>query len=157
VKKGDRLMELFSPALTAAKRDYRTRKMRWDANRTLLASRQKLAESNAVTQQLLVEVQNEESRSLLDFQIARGKLISLGLDDAAINHLAKQSGDQDARFTFCATLDGTVLEVGAEAGGNYDKENDLVLIVPDESAVRRVRRSRVLIVPETQKALSPPR
>jgi RNA polymerase sigma factor (sigma-70 family) len=131
VKKGDPLMELSSPALAAAKRDYRTRKMRWEADRTLLASRQKLAESDAVTKQLLVEVQNEESRSLLDFQIARGKLMSLGLDDAAINHLAKQSGDQDARFTFCATLDGRVLEVGAKARGTYDKNKDLVLIVPE--------------------------
>jgi hypothetical protein len=40
----------------------------------------------------------------------------------------------------CSPLDGTVLEVGAEAGGTYDKENELVLIVP-----------------ETKKALSPPR
>jgi hypothetical protein len=67
-------------------------------------------------------------------------MISFGLDDAAINHLAKQSGDQDAWLTFCSPLDGTVLEVGAEAGGTYYTKNRLVLIVP-----------------EIQKALSPPR
>jgi hypothetical protein len=67
-------------------------------------------------------------------------MISFGLDDAAINHLAKQSGDQDAWLTFRSPLDGTVLEVGADVGGTYDKNKDLVLIVP-----------------ETKKALSSPR
>lgn len=67
-------------------------------------------------------------------------MIGFGLDDAAINHLAKQSGDQDAWLTFRSPLDRTVLEVGAEADGTYDTKNHLVLIVP-----------------ENQKALSSPR
>jgi hypothetical protein len=40
----------------------------------------------------------------------------------------------------CSPIDERVLEVGAEAGGTYDTKNHLVLIVP-----------------EIQKALSPPR
>jgi multidrug resistance efflux pump len=89
VKKGDPLAEVFSTELAAHKKEYRTKKVRWEHDRTHLQSRQWLVESETVSEQLLSEAQNHESRSLFEFQIAEGKLKVLGLDDEVIRRVEK--------------------------------------------------------------------
>ncbi len=128
VKKGDPLADLFSADLAAAKNDYRSKQVRSQNERRLLQMRQKLAESNAISQQLLVDTENDESRSRLEFQTAREKLKILGLDDETIGRVEKEEGEQKARLILRAPIGGTVIEVGAEPGNLYDTKDSLMTI-----------------------------
>ena len=90
-------------------------------------------ESNALSQESLVAAQNDESRSLLEFQIARGKLHLLGLDDDAIKGVEKDEGEQLARLTLRSPIDGTVLEIDAEAGSLFEPKINLIRVAPSSA------------------------
>jgi ketosteroid isomerase-like protein len=133
VKKGDPLADLFSTDLAAAKNDYQLKNVQWRHDRKLLQMRQKLAEANAISQQLLVDTQNAESRSLLEFQIARQKLRTLGLDDEAMGRVEKAEGEQTARLILRAPIDGTVTQVVPKPGVRYNTKARLMFIVLDSA------------------------
>jgi membrane fusion protein, heavy metal efflux system len=131
VKKGEPLADVLSTELAAKKKEYRIKKAQWKNDRwLLLRARQRRTNSDAISQQPLVDAQCNESRSLLEFQIARGKLQFFGLEDDAIEGIEKEDEEQLARLTLRSPISGTVLEVGAEAGRVYDSKSDLILIAP---------------------------
>jgi RNA polymerase sigma factor (sigma-70 family) len=130
VKKGDSLLDLSGTELAAAKSDYRIKKEQWERDRNLLQTRQALIALDDNSRRLLATAQRDESRSLHEFQIAEGKLKSLGLDNEAVKGFEKEEGDGAVLLTLHSPIDGTVLDIGAEVGGFYDTKKDLMLIVP---------------------------
>ena len=130
VKKGDSLLDLSGTELAAAISVYRNKKTQWERDRAVRQGRQELIASHEISPRVLATAQSEESHSLLEFQIAEGKLRTLGLDNDAIKGLEIEEGDGAVLFTLRSPIDGTVLEVGAEVGGLYDTKRDLILIVP---------------------------
>ena len=83
VKKGDPLLDLFSTELAKAKNEYLARKIQWENDRRNLELRQKLVNTGAISNQVWVDTQNQESKSKLEFQTAGEELNLLGLDDAS--------------------------------------------------------------------------
>jgi len=132
VKRGDLLIDLFSTDLAAAKNDFQARKVHWENATRTLKLRERLHAQNAIAQQLLVDTQNDENRARLEYETARAKLQLLGVDIADIDRTAKQEGDDKARLTWRSPADGTVIEVGAELGNLYDK-NDVLMVIRTRS------------------------
>jgi RNA polymerase sigma factor (sigma-70 family) len=128
VKIGDPLLDLFSTELASAKIDYRSKEVQWNHDRRLLELRTKLYETKSLPQQLLVDTQNDEEKSRLDFQVARAKLKMLGLDDEAIERLGKQDAGESGRFIRRSPVAGKVIEVRAVAGELYDTKSLLMVI-----------------------------
>jgi hypothetical protein len=83
--------------------------------------RENLRAQNAISEQLFVDTQNDESRARPEHETARDKLGLLGLEAIAIDRVPQEEGDENARLTLRAPVDGTALEVGAEPGNFYDQ------------------------------------
>jgi multidrug efflux pump subunit AcrA (membrane-fusion protein) len=129
VKKGDPLLGLFSTDLAAAKNDFLNKEMRWKRDQRLLQMRQKLYQQNSIAEQVLVDAQNDEEKSKLEFQVARDRLkVFMGLDDTAIQRIGEENGEQKARLTLRSPVDGTIVEVGADLGSLYDTKSVLIVI-----------------------------
>jgi RNA polymerase sigma factor (sigma-70 family) len=150
VKKGDPLLGLFSTDLAAAKNDLQTAYVQFNHDVRLLKMREELSRSNAISQQLLVDSQNEEMKSRLAYKISREKLKVLDVPgdqiDASIKEVASDQnvarertavGDK-ARLTLRSPVDGIILQVDATIGNLYDK-NDALLVIggasPDKPGV----------------------
>ena len=130
VSEGDPVAELSSRALAHAKNEYRSKAARWENDREVLRSRQQCSASDFDSQQLLVEAQKNESRSLLEFQIAIRRLAAWGLDDQEIKAVAAERGEQHGRLTLRSPIMGTVVVIKAKVGGLYDSKSALMVIFP---------------------------
>ena len=128
VKNGDALVDVFSTDLATAKNDYQTKEVQSLHDQTILALRQKLYADKAISQQLWVDTQNDETKSKLAFEVARDKLKMLGLDDQAIGRVGKEDGGQKARLTLRAPVDATVSKVDVELGNLYDIKSVLLIL-----------------------------
>jgi cobalt-zinc-cadmium efflux system membrane fusion protein len=131
VKRGDPLAELFSTELARAKNDYLAKKAQWENDHRFLELRKKLAESAAISQQVWLETQNEESKSKLALQVARDNLLMLGLDESAIARIAREEGESKARMTLRSRVDGTVEQVSTAIGDLSDPKSILMEIRRD--------------------------
>ena len=58
--------------------------------------RRKLFATNAISEQVLTDAQNNEEKSKLAVQVARDKLKFLGLDDDAIGLVGKEDGRSES-------------------------------------------------------------
>ena len=130
VSEGDPVAELSSAALTHAKNGYRSKAARWESDHERLRSRQQRSTSDYESQRLLVDAQKDESRSLLEFQIARRRLAVWGLDDQEIKAVADERGEQHGRLTLRSPIKGIVVEIKGKAGGLYDSKSALMDIFP---------------------------
>ena len=130
VSEGDPVAELSSAALAHAKNEYRSKAARWENDHEVLRSRQQRLTSDSESERLLVDAQKNESRSLLEFQIARRRLAVWGLDDQEIKAVADERGEQHGRLTLRSPIKGTVVEINGKAGGLYDSKSALMVIFP---------------------------
>jgi membrane fusion protein, heavy metal efflux system len=141
IKKGDPLVDLFSTDLAAAKNDYQTAYVQWQHDLRLLNLRKDLATTNAIAKQVLVDTQNDESKSRLAYTTAREKLKVFGVPDDQIDPLLTNLGDkpipQDlhsisdkARMTRLSPVDGIVIVRDVVPGNLYDNNDVLMIIAP---------------------------
>ena len=93
VQKGTPLVDLFSIELAQAKNDFQTKYVQWQHDLQLLTLREKLFKQQAISEQLLVDTQNDERKSRLDFLTARGKLRLYEVPEEQIDPLLSNLGD----------------------------------------------------------------
>src|SRR5262249_23735868 len=110
VKKGDPLIDLYSKDLAEAKRAYEIKRTQWVYDRNLLANREPLGKTKAISQQLFEETKNNEMKSRREYEVARDKLFVYGLSEADVAEVESESGSQKARMTLRSPTDGFVIE-----------------------------------------------
>ncbi len=141
VQKGTPLVDLFSIELAQAKNEFQTKYVQWQHDLTLLKLRQQLRKENAISEQLLVDTQNDERKSRLDFLTARGKLRLYEVPDEQIDPLLRNLGDapapaeihavqEKAKMTRLALVDGIIISREVVAGNLYDTNDVLMVISP---------------------------
>jgi cobalt-zinc-cadmium efflux system membrane fusion protein len=141
IKKGDPLVDLFSTDLAAAKNDFQTAYVQWQHDLRILNLRKELASTNAIAKQLLVDTQNDESKSRLAYTTAREKLKVYGVPDDQIDPLLTNLGDKPipqelhsisdkARMTRLSPVDGIVIVRDVVPGNLYDTNDVLMVIAP---------------------------
>src|SRR4029078_10080447 len=99
---------------------------------------EKRAMTAAVAQQKVIDDQNAENKSRLDYATARDKLRILSVPDADVDPLIQNLGDQPApitalrtvadkaRMTLRSRVDGIVIQREVVKGNFYD-ENDVLM------------------------------
>ena len=141
VKKGDPLVDLFSTDLAAAKNDFQTAYVQWQHDLRLLKMREKLFAQKAIAEQVLVDIKNDESKSRLAYTTAKEKLLVFGVQDADIEPLLKNLGDESlpkelhaisdkAKMTRLSPVEGIVIQRDAVPGNLYDNNDVLMVIAP---------------------------
>jgi cobalt-zinc-cadmium efflux system membrane fusion protein len=143
VQKGDPLVDLFSTDLAAAKNDFQTAYVQWQHDLTLRLLREKLFETKAISEQLLVDTRNDENKSRLTLSTARQKLRVFEVPEDQIERLIKnldpakvpskdQMGDvvDKARMTRLSPVDGIVIVRDVVPGNLYDNNDVLMVIAP---------------------------
>ncbi len=137
VKKGDPLVDLYSIELAAAKNDFQTAFVQWRHDQRLLDLRRKLVVKDAIAQQVLVDTINDEAKSRLNYDTARGKLRLLGVPEEEIDPLLRNLGDEPlkqdpgeidkkAQMTRLCPVDGVVIKKDVARGNLYDS-NDILM------------------------------
>lgn len=143
VKSGDGLVDLFSTELAAAKNDFQTAFVQWRHDQRLLELEKSLADKEAIARQKFIDAQNDEQKSRLAFETARGKLRVLGVPSDQIDPLLKYLGDEPikregtdvenkARMTRLSPVDGIVINRNVVPGNLYDNNDVLMVIAPLE-------------------------
>ncbi len=141
VQKGTPLVDLFSIELASAKNDFQTKYVQWKHDLTLLTLREKLYKQQAISEQLLVDTQNDERKSRLDFLTARGKLRLYEVPDEQIDPLLRNLEDasaqleihnvqEKAKLTRLSPVDGIIISREVVAGNLYDTNDVLMVIAP---------------------------
>lgn len=143
VKKGDPLVELYSTDLAKAKTDYQTRYVQWQHDQKLRGLREKLVATGAISQQVWVDIQNDEMKSRLEFNIAADNLKVLyevpdeeikplltGLGDSAPDLRAFGTVKDKAKMTIRAKADGYVISRLVVPGNYYETTDVLMEIAP---------------------------
>lgn len=142
IKTGDRLLELYSNDLAQAKSDYQTKYVQWQHDVKLLSAREKLHKEGAVSTQQLVDTQNDEQKSRLDFILAGDKLIGYKVPEEDIQPLLRGLSDKvtnldtltnvkdKARMTMLSPADGFVIKRDVVKGNFYETSADLMTIAP---------------------------
>jgi cobalt-zinc-cadmium efflux system membrane fusion protein len=146
VQKGDPLVDLFSTDLASAKNDLQTKYVQWQHDRRLLDLREKLFETKAIAEQVLVDTRNDESKSRLDYNTAREKLRVFEVPETEIDLLIRnlktlrdlpdakdaQNVIDKARMTRRSPIDGIVITKDVVVGNLYDNNDILMVIAPLE-------------------------
>ncbi|MDR3639109.1 MAG: efflux RND transporter periplasmic adaptor subunit [Isosphaeraceae bacterium] len=142
IKTGDRLLELYSNDLAQAKSDYQTKYVQWQHDVKLLTAREKLQKEGAISTQVLVDTQNDEQKSRLDFILAGDKLkvykvpeedvkpLLKGLSDRLTDATALTNVADKARMTMLSPADGFVIKRDVVKGNFYETSADLMTIAP---------------------------
>lgn len=142
VRKGDMLVELFSTDLAQAKSDFQTKFVQWQHDKRLLDAREELYKRSAIARQLLVDTQNDEKKSFLDFTLSRDKLKVYKVPDDQIDPLLQGLGDENvevkqfgkiedkAKMTLLSPADGIVIEREVVPGNFYETSSVLMVIAP---------------------------
>jgi cobalt-zinc-cadmium efflux system membrane fusion protein len=143
VQKGDPLVDLNSTDLAAAKNDVQAKYVQWQRDLRLLRLDEKLlAGASAVAGQKVIDDQNAENKSRLDYSTARDKLRILGVPDAEIDPLIRSLSDNPttaaaygtvadkAKMTLRARVPGIVIQREVVRGNFYD-ENDVLMVIAE--------------------------
>jgi cobalt-zinc-cadmium efflux system membrane fusion protein len=132
VKVGDPLVNLYSAQLAEAKTAYQVAKTQWEHDKRLLGSREALAKTSAISQQLLLDTQNEEIRSGLQFKVARDKLEVYGLTNEQIERLDHEEGVDKPLMTIRSPANGVVITREVVPGNIYEPSDVLLVTAPME-------------------------
>jgi cobalt-zinc-cadmium efflux system membrane fusion protein len=132
VKKGDPLLEIFSPEVAAAKHNYETAISQHARDKKVLDYKAPLAETNAIPRKDLIEAQNDEAKSNLRMKLTRDQLLVHGLTDAQIEMIPREEGSQRASMVLCSPVAGLVVKRMAVPGNYYDPTTELIEIAQDD-------------------------
>lgn len=130
VKKGDPLIDLYSKELAEAKSTCEIERIQWLYDKNLLAIRESLLATKAVSQQLYEETKNNEMKNRQEYEVARDRLRVYGLTEAEIDRVKDEVGAQKARLTLRSPIDGLVIVRDVVAGNLYDEDDTLLVIAP---------------------------
>ena len=143
VQKGEPLVELYSTSLATAKGDFQLKYVQWQHDVRLLTLREQLITPGAISKQLLVDTQNDEQKSRLDFGLAQDKLAVLyevpkeeidpllvGLKDKIADHAKFGSLTEKAKMTIRAKADGIIIERDVVPGNYYESTDVLMVVAP---------------------------
>jgi membrane fusion protein, heavy metal efflux system len=128
VKKGEPLLELFSTDLAAAKNDYQTASVQWQHDLRILNLRKELASTNAIAKQLLVDTQNDESKSRLKMKVARDRLLVYGLGEEEIKKVPGEDAFQKARMVLRSRGAGVIVKKTVVPGNFYAAGDEFMRI-----------------------------
>jgi RND family efflux transporter MFP subunit len=128
VRRGQPLMEIYSPALAEAQARYISAKAMLDAHDRELQRTQKLVDIGAASRQELERIHAEHAAQSAAVQSARSQLALLGLSASAIDRLASAQ-NVAATTSVPAPIDGVVTERGANVGLNVDPTTKLFTVV----------------------------
>jgi cobalt-zinc-cadmium efflux system membrane fusion protein len=128
VRRGETLVEIYSPALAEAQTRYVSAQAMLDAHDRELQRTQKLVEIGAASRQELEKIHAEHAAQTAAAQSARSQLELLGVSTSA---LEKMSPDHNVSATISvpAPIDGVVTERGANVGLNADQATKLFTVV----------------------------
>jgi len=143
VVKGQPLLDLFSTDLAAAKNDFQTAYVQWQHDLTLRTHREALFKKEAISEQVLTDIRNDENKSRLAVQTTRQKLIVFRVPEEQINPLIKNLNPADlpdkgailsftdkAKMTSRSPVDGIVVVRDVVPGNFYDSNDVLMVIAP---------------------------
>jgi len=143
VKKGDKLLELRSAELGAAKNECRTSYVQWDHDHKYLIAREPLAKDNRITQIIWTDTQNDEKKSRMNYLVSREKLATYGMTSEQIDKLLEGLSDDRkmaleaddnttdiTHMTVLSPIDGIVVERDVVPGNFYDQTNIMLTISP---------------------------
>ena len=130
VKKGQPLIEFYSTDLAEAKNACEIERIQWVFYNNLLKVKENLSKTNAISRQTFLETQNEEMKSLREYEVARDKLLVYGLNEDEVAKVKDEVGSQKARMTFRSPADGIVIFRDVVPGNVYDDDDTLLVIEP---------------------------
>jgi cobalt-zinc-cadmium efflux system membrane fusion protein len=142
VSKGDKLVDLHSNDLAAAKSDYRSKYVQWKHDQKLLEARRDLERTGAISKKEFADTQNDEMKSKLDFILAENKLrifkvpedeikaLVKGLDDGPNDIRPPRAVADAAKMTLLSPADGIVIERVANVGDHHQASSTLMVIAP---------------------------
>ena len=128
VRRGQTLVQIYSPALAEAQTRYVSAQAMLDAHDRELQRTQKLVEIGAASRQELEKIHAEHAAQTAAVQSARSQLELLGVSASALENTAPGQS-VSATTTVPAPIDGVVTERGANVGLNVDTATKLFTIV----------------------------
>ena len=128
VRRGQTLVEIYSPALAEARTRYVSARAMLDAHDRELGRTTKLVEIGAASRQELEKIHAEHAAQTAAVQSARSQLELLGVSASALDNIASGRG-VSATVNVPAPIDGVVTERGANVGLNVDPATNLFTVV----------------------------
>src|SRR4051812_24954218 len=128
VRRGQTLLQVFSPELAEAETKYLSAKAELEAHEQELARTAKLVGIGAASQQELERLHAEHSAKLAGVQSLRSRLVLLGLPASAIDALSPGK-EKDPTTDVPAPIDGVVTERAANVGLNVDLATKVFTVV----------------------------
>lgn len=128
VKRGQTIVQIFSPELAEAQTRYVTATAELEAHEQELARTAKLVALGAASKQELERIHAEHTSRRAEVQSLASRLRLLGLSANTIESLATGKV-VDATISVPAPIDGVVTERGANVGANVDQSTTLFTIV----------------------------
>ena len=128
VRRGQALLQVFSPELAEAETKYLSAKAELEAHEQELARTTKLVGIGAASQQELERLHAEHSAKLAAAQSLRSRLVLLGLPAAVIDALSPGK-ETDPTTDVPAPIDGIVTERSANVGLNVEPATKVFTVV----------------------------
>ena len=128
VKRGQTLMQVFSPELADAQTKYLSAKAELEAHEQELARTSKLLILGAASQQEAERLHAEHAAKLAGVQSLRSRLVLLGMPIASIDALSP-GGAVESTTDVPAPIDGIVTERAANIGLNVDTATKAFTVV----------------------------
>ena len=128
VKRGQTLLQVFSPELADAQTKYLSAKAELEAHEQELARTSKLLVLGAASQQEAERLHAEHAAKLAGVQSLRSRLVLLGMPVASIDALSP-GGEVQSTIDVPAPIDGVVTERAANIGLNVDTATKAFTIV----------------------------
>jgi len=128
VKRGQTLLQVFSPELADAQTRYLSARAELEAHEQELARTSKLLVLGAASQQEAERLHAEHSAKLAGVQSLRSRLVLLGMPTASIDALSP-GGAVESTIDVPAPIDGIVTERGVNIGLNVDTATKAFTVV----------------------------
>jgi RND family efflux transporter MFP subunit len=128
VRRGQTLLQVFSPELADAQTKYLSAKAELEAHEQELARTTKLVAIGAASQQEMERLHAEHAAKLAGVQSLRSRLVLLGMPAPAIDALSP-GRDIEATTDIPAPMAGVVTERAANAGLNVDTATKVFTVV----------------------------
>ena len=128
VKRGQTLMQVFSPELADAQTKYLSAKAELEAHEQELARTSKLLVLGAASQQETERLHAEHAAKLAGVQSLRSRLVLLGMPIASIDALSP-GGAVESTTDVPAPIDGIITERAANIGLNVDTATKAFTVV----------------------------
>ena len=128
VKRGQTLLQVFSPELADAQTKYLSAKAELEAHEQELARTSKLLVLGAASQQEAERLHAEHAAKLAGVQSLRSRLVLLGMPIASIDALSP-GGEVQSTIDVPAPIDGVVTERAVNVGLNVDTATKAFTVV----------------------------